>query len=462
LFFVFEYYRNIIQPKVDHLFRRRNYDYQTVLGKVAEKIATTISIEDLTQQFLTEVCEAMYLRNAILYVLAKDETKYSLLGRRGYKEINDLRQRTTLEIYDEEQRRQIAECQREISCSNLLARWFTAHQDILEKEQVEVDPQYESIKQEALACFKEHDIEVVVPLVVQGKVNALLGLGKKENLRAYTIKDIELLKKLGQEAGVTVFNALHYEQLVETERLEEEMDMGRKIQMALLPHEAPEIPRLNVQGLMQPAKEIGGDYYDFVTLPDKDKLAIVIGDVSGKGVAAGLLMSMVKATIQSLSQEGLAPKRLLMRINQMLYQNIRAQKFMTLLYFIWQADNRTFTYSSAGHEHILIYCNNTQAIESIQSGGFMLGMLPDIETYLEEKEIKLEPADKILLYTDGVTEAQNDKGDRFGLSRLMEAFRQHNQKPVQELMQAIKDEVYSFMGSQPQYDDITLVVLEAQ
>jgi len=461
-FLLFVAYYSRLRPHIDHFFRRRKYDYQTILGKVAEKIATAISIEELTRQLLNEVCETMYLRNALLYVLAKDDTRYVIMGRRGYKEVNGIRQRTALELYDEEERKQIAECQREISCSSLLAKWFAKEQDILEKAQVEVDPKYQKIKEEALTCFDMHDVEVVVPVVVQGKVNAILGLGKKENLQAYTIKDLELLKKLGQEAGVTVFNALHYEELAETERLEEEMKMGRQIQMALLPHESPEIARLNARGLMQPAKEIGGDYYDFVTLPDKDKLAIVIGDVSGKGVAAGLLMSMVKATIQSLSQEGVAPKRLLMRINQMLYQNIQAQKFMTLLYFIWQAENRTLIYSSAGHEHILIYRNNAQVIESIQSGGFMLGMLPDIETYLEEKQIKLESQDKILLYTDGVTEAQNDQEDRFGLSRLTEVFRKHNQKPAQELMQTIKDEVYSFMGSQPQYDDITLVVLEAQ
>ena len=459
---IFAAYYSRLRPRVDHFFRRRKYDYQTILGKVAEKIATTISIEDLSRELLTEVCEAMYLRNAVLYVLTRDAARYSIMGRRGYKEVDGIRQRTALEIFNDDERKCMAASEREIDCGATLAQWFAAQQEVIEKEQVEFDPRYEKIKEDASACFQGHDVEVVVPLLVKGGVNALLGLGKKENLQAYTIKDIELLKKLGQEAGVTVFNALHYEQLAETGRLEEEMKMGRQIQMALLPQKTPDVARLNAYGLMQPAKEIGGDYYDFVNMPDKEKLAIVIGDVSGKGVAAGLLMSMVKAAIHTLSQEDVAPRRLLVRINQMLYQNIQAQKFMTLLYFVWQPQDQTLTYSSAGHEHILICRNQSPQVEEIQSGGFMLGMLADIDMYLEEKEIKLQPHDKVLLYTDGVTEAENGSADRFSLNRLKESFQRHSSKPAQELMQSVKDEVYAFIGTQPQYDDITMVVLEAQ
>ncbi|MDD5654432.1 MAG: PP2C family protein-serine/threonine phosphatase, partial [Candidatus Omnitrophica bacterium] len=246
------------------------------------------------------------------------------------------------------------------------------------------------------------------------------------------------------------------------ERLAEEMKLGREIQIALLPQELPIINGLNVQGLMQPAKEIGGDYYDFISLPDKDKLSVVIGDVSGKGVAAGLLMAMAKTAIHTLSQDEPSPKKILLRTNQILNQHIGGHKFMTLLYLMWQAKTRTLTYSSAGHEHILIYRSAAGCVESIMSGGFMLGMVLDIDKFLEEKQIQLQPHDKILLYTDGVTEAHNQAQDQFGLERLIDAFKKHGGEPAAKLMQSIKEEVYSFMGSYPQYDDITLVVLEAQ
>jgi len=459
IFFV--WYYNKLKLRIDHFFRRRKYDYQTILGKVAEKIAATIKIEELTQHLLTEVCEAMYLRNSFLYITSKDEKNYFLIGRWGYKEVDGIREHFRLVIYTEEEKAKLPEAQREIDCDTALCKWIIQHRDILEKEQIEIDPQYENIRQETLLWFKEQEAELVVPLVFEDRVTALLGLGKKENLQAYTLKDLQLLKKLGREAGVTVFNALHHEDLLEKERLEDELKLGREIQMALLPRENPRVSALTVQGLMQPAKEIGGDYYDFIPLPNKENLAIVIGDVSGKGVSAGLIMSLTKATIHTLSEEGFSPREILLRTNRFLNKHIGGQKFMTLLYLLWQPQSKSFVYSSAGHEHILLYRNQSQSLETIQSGGFMLGMIQDIDRFLEEKQISINPQDKILLYTDGVTEAEDSSGDRFGLERLKDIFIKHSSKPATELIQAIKDEVYAFIGIHPQYDDITLVVMEA-
>ena len=450
-----------VQPRIDHLFRRRKYGYQTVLGKVAEKISTTINMEDLASHLLSEVCETMYLRNSLLYVLDREGNKYVLVGRRGYQEIDGVRQSSSLETYSENKKADFAANLRELSCESRFCRWFTEYRDVLEKEQVELDPRYESIRQEALAWFAVQDTELLIPLLYENKVTAILGLGRKESLQAYTVEDIKLLKKLGEEAGVTVFNSLHHEDLVEKERLDEEMRMGRQIQTALLPHETPKVPGLFVQGMMLPAKEIGGDYYDFIPLPDKDQLAVVIGDVSGKGVSAGLIMSLTKATIHAFSEEGFSPREILLRTNRFLNKHISGEKFMTLLYLAWQPDNKTITYSSAGHEHILIWRNSSQALEVIKSGGFMLGIIKNIDSYLEEKQLKLEFQDKILIYTDGVTEAENQEGDRFGLDRLKSTVIKNSQKPAHELIQAVKDEVYSFIGSHPQYDDITLVALEA-
>ncbi|MDD5655297.1 MAG: PP2C family protein-serine/threonine phosphatase, partial [Candidatus Omnitrophica bacterium] len=243
--------------------------------------------------------------------------------------------------------------------------------------------------------------------------------------------------------------------------LKQEMELGREIQLALLPKTSPEIEGLKVYGLMMAAKEIGGDYYDFVSIPAKQALAVVIGDVSGKGVGAGLLMSMVKATIHTLSQEEDSPRHILIRTNQMLHQNIGAQKFMTLLYFIWHPQNKMLTYSSAGHEHIIIYRTAKLAMEIVQSGGFMLGMIPSIDNFLEDHDIELHPQDKVILYTDGVTEARNPVEELFTLKRLTDIVFKYGHKPAEELLGIIKQEVYSFIGTRDQYDDITLVVMEA-
>ena len=230
---------------------------------------------------------------------------------------------------------------------------------------------------------------------------------------------------------------------------------------------------------MLPAKEIGGDYYDFVEIergqtpqgglsPIVSHVGIVIGDVSGKGVGAGLLMAMAKTAIHTLSQEQASPREILLRTNQILCKHIGGQKFMTMLYLKWETLSKKLIYSSAGHEHILIYRKagsivdgQLSMVESIISGGFMLGMVPDIDEYLEDRELSLNPGDKVILYTDGVTEARNPQEELFSLERLIDIIAKHGQEPVEQLLSTIKGEVYAFISTREQYDDITLVVMEA-
>jgi len=445
LFYVYLFYYRKMQPKIDHFFRRRKYDYYQVLSEIGQKIGSELDISSVISRLFTELKDILYVRNGLVLVQQPGEENYTEAGSIGYDVMLDVHkaERVTL------------------SHEGGIGRWFQEHRRALEREQVEVDPQYNPIKEEALNFLRQNAVELLIPVVMENKVNGIVGIGKKENLQAYTIKDIELLENMGRQIGITIDNALHHEDIVEKERLAEEMKLGREIQMALLPNETPRISGLTVEGLMNPAKEIGGDYYDFITLPNKDNFAVVIGDVSGKGVAAGLLMAMAKTAIHTLSQEEASPRKILLRTNTILNRHIGGQKFMTLLYFLWQSDSKTLLYSSGGHEHILLCRNGSKRVETIQSGGFMLGMLADIDSFLEEKQIKLEFGDKVLLYTDGVTEAQNQAEDRFGLLRLQEAFQKHSQKPANELMLAVKDEVYSFSGAYPQFDDITLVVLEA-
>ncbi|MDD5067402.1 MAG: SpoIIE family protein phosphatase [bacterium] len=301
---------------------------------------------------------------------------------------------------------------------------------------------------------------ICTALKVRGEVLGLLYLDNRLVEEAFDEQDLNLINSLAIQAGISLQNAFFVKEMVEKERLSEELKLGRQIQTTLLPQKNPEAKGLVVEGLMQPAREIGGDYYDFISLPE-NKLGIVIGDVSGKGVAAGLLMSMVKTAIHIFSAKIKSPKEVLLNINQVINQHIGGEKFMTLLYLVWDPATSSITYSSAGHEHILIWRESEGKLETVVSGGIILGVMPDISHILEDKKIKLEKGDKILLYTDGVTEAHNEKKERFGLERLQKIFKNNSRKSVPELIRVIKEETFSFIGSYPQYDDITLAVLEA-
>ena len=447
LFYLYLFYYHHMQPRIDHLFRRRKYDYYKALGEIGQKVGSELDINSVINRLFKALQEILYVRNAMILVQMPGQVDYSQAGSTGYEALASAGKKDSGSVL--------------LDHKSDLSQYLSVHKRLLEREQVEADPQYETIKEAALSFMDRGSIEILIPVIMEERVNALLGIGRKENLQVYTMKDLELLENLGRQIGITVDNALHHEDIVDKERLAEELKLGREIQMALLPQEVPIIRGLVVQGMMQPAKEIGGDYYDFITLPNEGELSIAIGDVSGKGVAAGLLMAMAKTAIHTLSQEVQSPRQILIRTNAILNKHIDAQKFMTLLYLKWQSDSNTLTYSSGGHEHILLFRNATKNLESIQSGGIMLGMIPDVSMFLEEKQLHLAPEDKILLYTDGVTEALDQSGERFGLARLSDVFVKHVSKPALALMQSIKDEVYLFMGSYPQYDDITLVVLEA-
>jgi len=442
--FLFYYHR--LKPKIDHFFRRRKYDYYAVLAEIGQKIGSELDIDSVVNRLFKELKDVLYIRNGLVLVQQSGQLDYEEIGNVGYERIsNDRKADKALVTYQ-----------------STLGQWVNINQRIVEKEQVEIDPQYESIKQEVLYFMNQNSLEVTIPVVLENKVNALVGIGKKDNLQAYTLKDIELLEHLGKQIGITIDNALHHEDIVEKERLAEELRLGREIQMALLPQETPTIPGLTVYGLMQPAKEIGGDYYDFITLTKQNSLAIVIGDVSGKGVAAGLLMAMAKTAIHTISQEEPSPRQVLIKTNQILYKHLGSQKFMTMLYLSWNAQTRTLSYSSAGHEHILVYRADTKKVESILSGGFMLGMMPDIEHFLEDNNLDFNPRDKIILYTDGVTEAHDAENNFFGLEKLISIIEKSGQSASDELLNIIKQELYGFIGSREQYDDITVVVIERE
>ncbi|MBI5555581.1 MAG: SpoIIE family protein phosphatase, partial [Elusimicrobia bacterium] len=411
LFYLFLWYYRYLQPKIDHFFRRRKYDYYEVLDGLGSKIGSELELDSIVGRLFRELQEILYIRNGLL--LVREGSSYQEAGKTGCE--------STTEIEKEAS---------QLSAESVLARWLEQEQKVLEKEQVEGDPRYEKIKRETLEWYQRNRIEVLIPIVLADKVNGILGLGKKENLQAYSLKDLELLEKLGQQIGIVIDNALHHEDIVEKGRLAEEMKLGQEIQKNLLPKTVPEVQGLHLAGLMVPAREIGGDYYDYITtvassqslvsskeegqsITDQrpaistQKLSIVIGDVSGKGVAAGLIMATAKATLKGLAGQGLSPRQMLTKANSLLHEYTKGEKFMTMLYLTWDNQHKQLNYSSAGHEHIIIYRSGkgvrensdtvisdkvikpaentttiplyhstTGSVEVIQSGGFVLGMLP--------------------------------------------------------------------------------------
>lgn len=492
LFYLFLWYYRYFQPRIDHLFRRRKYDYYEVLGELGQKIGSELELEKVQSRLFKELKDILYIRNGVLLMRQTEAVE-------DYREIGVLNTEKSIE-------QEKVDAPLYLSFTSTFSQWLNREQKVVEREEIEANPKYQEIKEECLNWMKQKEIEVVIPIVAEEKVKGILGIGKKENLQAYTNKDLELLEKMGRQIGITIDNALHHGDIVEKERLAEELRLGQEIQLNLLPRAAPEIPGLKLSGMMIPAKEIGGDYYDYIVSSSKivgssqdhqtaklqTRVSVVIGDVSGKGVAAGLIMATAKATLKGLSQQGLTPKEMLTQTNSIIHEYTKGEKFMTMLYFQWDSEQKKMSYSSAGHEHILIYRNNGKlvaeswklkaesegkealnlqhsassiqqsSVEVIPSGGFMLGMMPEIGEMLENRELELVSGDKVVVYTDGVTEARNQIDEMYSLDRLTKTLKEHGLKPCQELIASLKDNVYAFIGGAEQFDDITLVVMEIE
>jgi sigma-B regulation protein RsbU (phosphoserine phosphatase) len=242
------------------------------------------------------------------------------------------------------------------------------------------------------------------------------------------------------------------ERVVETEELQQ----ARDIQRGFLPKDIPQLPQFAIAGAWEPARVVGGDYYDVIRL-SKDKLAICIADVAGKGVSAALLMANVQAAVRAFASEYFPPSRVCAQINSVLYTNTAPEKFVTLFYGVLDARTRTLQYANAGHPRPLIIHSSGKTTR-LENGGALLGVFPDWA--YEDSVVELEPGDLLLLFTDGITEAAAPGGEEFGEERLIAATTIPNERTLEDLQSHVLGEVKDFCQSQMS-DDATLLMIAA-
>ncbi|MBN2087138.1 PP2C family protein-serine/threonine phosphatase [Candidatus Peregrinibacteria bacterium] len=248
----------------------------------------------------------------------------------------------------------------------------------------------------------------------------------------------------------------------ERRRMSSELDIAAQIQKDVLPKEAPESPGLDIVAKTCSAAEVGGDTFDFVLSPDGNQLFVYIGDVTGHGVPAGLIMMMVDTLVTAMISRGVNNGReLIANTNSLLYPRISSRLFMTSVMLRWDKKNQKMYYTGAGHEHVLVYRKNTETVESIKSGGIALGMIPDVSKIVKETEIPLEIGDSVVLFTDGITEAKNQTGEMFEVTGLVESLKKHGYRPSAEsIFDNLSKDFANFVGEYVQVDDITMIVIK--
>ncbi|MBD3390833.1 MAG: SpoIIE family protein phosphatase [Chitinivibrionales bacterium] len=300
---------------------------------------------------------------------------------------------------------------------------------------------------------------MAVPFQVKDQVLGVLVVQNKHDDSGFDANDLHLIQALADQAAVSINNFKIYAQLAESEKMRQEMQIAARIQTSLLPLGVPDTKNLGVSAFMKPAKEVGGDYYDFIPY-DEDKLGVVIGDVSGKGLPAGMIMIIANAIIKIVAVKTHDTKRIITEFSKEMHSKIQPGSFMTMNYLIWDGAARKLSYSGAGHEHIILYRKQSNDVERIKAGGLAVGLLDNVDGYISQNEIQTDAGDVIVLYTDGITEAVNSDRERYTLDRLVASVRRNVAKKDHErIRQGILDDVFEFMGGYEQYDDITLLVM---
>jgi len=292
----------------------------------------------------------------------------------------------------------------------------------------------------------------------RGEYRGLAPRHKEVVVTGMTIHRIEggkIVEEWSEGSGSAEIAEAHLEQEIrERERVEQDLRVARSIQQASLPKEVPTLEGWQISPYYQPAREVGGDFYDFHLLPE-DRLGLVVGDATGKGVPAALVMSTTCGMLRLAAQGSSSPGQMLQEVNEVLFPNIPPNMFVTCFYAILDPTSGHLVYANAGHD--LPYVHRNGDAEELRARGMPLGLMPAMN--YEEKETILHSGQAALLYSDGLVEAHDPEGDMFGFPRLKALIAEHGEK--RSLGEFLLEELYSFTGERwEQEDDITLLTLK--
>lgn len=305
---------------------------------------------------------------------------------------------------------------------------------------------------------------MIAPLNYGPKRLGVLAAARTASRGAFTNHDFAVFTSLAEQSAFALGNAMMTRAAAEEQRLREDLARASEIQRVLLPSAPPSVPGFALAASFQPAQVVGGDYYDFIPLGESH-LGLAIADVSGKGLPAGLVMATCRGLLRSGAPYHRSPAAALREVNRLLFGDIRQDMFVSLAYAILDVTTGEVTLARAGHDPPFLFRHATSSIEELKPPGLALGVDKGnvFDRATREQTFQLQPGDRLLFYTDGVTEALDARGlHEFGPARLATAFREAalRQLPAEELIEAIRQEVTTFSHGARQHDDITLLVIE--
>lgn len=294
------------------------------------------------------------------------------------------------------------------------------------------------------------------PLKTKGRLIGVLNVFNKISEDGFTLDDQRILSIIATQSAQVVENARLYDDEQLLKKIEEELKLANDIQTRLLPKTNPQIKGFDIASKSFPAKEVGGDYYDFISI-DENNTVICLGDISGKGMPAALLAANLQATLRGLAQFSSSTGECLTRANKLLYRCTDMQMHATLFYGILDASKNIFHFSNAGHNPPFLIHSDKKVIRLIK-GGIVLGFMEDFR--IEEDSVNLKKGDTIIIYSDGITEAMDISSEEYGEENLLSIIKDSLSLDAEKIIENVFESVRSHVQDAPQSDDITIVVIK--
>src|SRR5947199_2710572 len=288
----------------------------------------------------------------------------------------------------------------------------------------------------------------------------VLAVANAPNGPPFSQGDFVVFKSIAEQSAFALYNAIIYSMANEKKRLDHDLEIARDIQRILLPADAPAINGFQISGINVPARQVSGDYFDYIRVDD-ERLGVAIADVSGKGVPASLIMAICRSVLRTEAARNPSPADVLRKGNRQLYPDIKEDMFISMAYLILDHEHSGVTLARAGHDAPLLYKRQAQTVTPVKSPGMVVGIDSGnvFDRLTSDFALPLERDDCLVLYTDGVTEALNGEGEEFGVDRMAQSVRASATGGAPAIVKRVIEDVRNFAGSHPQNDDITLIAI---
>lgn len=421
---------------IDRRFFREAYNAELILSELSENVRTMVETQPLIETVTHRISESLHVPQvAALLKCNGDYRPAHALGFSGAPQVSFPEHTATIQ---------------QLRQTNQPARVY------MDDEESWVNRAADGERD----MLRTLDTQLLLPLSIKGKLLGFVSLGPKKSEEPYTGTDLKLLQSVATQTGLALENsqltAVIAADAAQRERLNREIEIAREVQERLFPQTLPLIAGLDYCGLCRPAQAVGGDYYDFLALPE-GKLGIAIGDVSGKGIAAALLMASLQASLRSQAISGPAELDILMRnVNRLVYEASASNRYATFFYGQYHPAALRLDYVNAGHNAPILFREGA-GVTRLEDGGTVVGLLRNAP--YRQSSVTLRPGDTLLLFTEGISEAMTVENEEWGEDRLMEAMKECDGLAAAKTIQRLLAAADTFAGGAKQHDDMTLVVV---